>query len=77
VITLIGNNQPAELGHFIEMIESEVGKKAVKNRLPMKAGDVLETFADIEDLKKETGFVPQTSLDIGIKKFVAWYKEYY
>lgn len=73
----IGNNSPVELMHFIETIESKLGKKAVKNLLPIQEGDVPETFADVEALTEAVGFKPATSIEDGIGKFIAWYKEYY
>lgn len=73
----IGNNSPISLNEFIETIEIHVGKKAVKNFLPMQKGDVPRTYADISDLQSATGFAPSTSLNDGIKKFVNWYKNYY
>lgn len=73
----IGNNSPVELMRFIEIIESKLGKKAVKNLLPIQEGDVPETFADIDALTESVGFRPSTSIEEGIGKFVAWYKEYY
>ena len=73
----IGNNQPIELLRFIEVLEEKLGKKAIKNLLPMQDGDVRETCADIGDLEKEIGFRPNTSIEEGIGKFVKWYKEYY
>ena len=73
----IGNNQPVELLHFIEVLEESLGKKAVKNMLPIQDGDVKETFADISDLEKEIDFRPRTPIEAGIGKFVNWYKEYY
>ena len=73
----IGNNQPVELMEFIAVFEDKIGKKAIKQFLPMQAGDVHETYADIEDLEKDIGFKPQTSINEGIGKFVDWYKEYY
>lgn len=73
----IGNNCPVSLSDFIETIEFHVGKKAVKNFLPMQKGDVPRTFADISDLHSATGFAPSTSLNDGIEKFVNWYKGYY
>jgi len=73
----IGNNQPVELMHFISVIEEKIGKKAFKEFLPMQAGDVLITYADVEDLEQDVGFKPKTMIDEGIKKFVDWYKEYY
>lgn len=73
----IGNNQPVELSHFIEVLEAKLGKKAMKNFLPMQDGDVPETYADIEDLTKDVGFRPSTSIETGIGQFVEWYLSYY
>jgi UDP-glucuronate 4-epimerase len=73
----IGNNKPVELLHFIEVIETKLGRKAVKNFLPLQDGDVPETYADIDDLMKEVGFKPSTSIEEGIEQFVKWYIEYY
>lgn len=72
----IGNNEPEELGYFIEILEKECGIKATKEYLPMQMGDVPVTYADISRLHKLTGFKPQTSLEEGLKKFVAWFKNY-
>jgi len=69
----IGNNDPVTLRRFISAIESSVGKKAIENHLPMQAGDVPITFADIEPLKDMCGFDPSTSIEDGIAKFVEWY----
>lgn len=73
----IGNNQPVELLRFIEVIEDKIGKKAVKEFLPMQAGDVLATYADVDDLMRDTGFSPATSLEVGIGRFIDWYRSYY
>ncbi len=73
----IGNNKPVELLHFIEVLEKKLSKKAVKNFLPLQAGDVPETFADVDDLMNDVGFKPATSIEEGIGKFVDWYLEYY
>ncbi|MBR4328534.1 MAG: NAD-dependent epimerase [Candidatus Riflebacteria bacterium] len=73
----IGNNQPVELLKFIETIEEKCGKKAEKIFMPMQAGDVVATYADVSDLMKDTGFSPATPLEIGIGKFVDWYRNYY
>ena len=73
----IGNNQPIELLKFIEILEEKLGVKAVKNFLPIQDGDVEETYADIEDLKRETGFTPSTPIVTGIDNFVKWYRDYY
>ena len=73
----IGNNHPVKISKFIEILEKEIGKDAKKVYLPMQPGDVYQTYADITDLTKETGFVPKTSLGEGLNKFVNWYKEFY
>lgn len=73
----IGNNTPVELGVFISAIEKSLGKKALKNMLPMQAGDVPITYADIDALTNDVGFKPSITVEDGIEKFVAWYKGYY
>ncbi len=73
----IGNNQPVELLRFIEVIEEAIGRKAVKNMLPMQAGDVPATFAEIDDLINDVGFKPKTTVEEGIERFVVWYRRYY
>lgn len=73
----IGNHQPVELMTFIETIENALGKKAIKNMLPMQAGDVVATFAETRELREEFGFAPSTSLRDGVGKFIDWYLEYY
>ncbi len=73
----IGNNQPVELLYFIEVLERCLGKKAIKNLMPIQPGDVPATYADIEDLTKDVGFKPATSIEEGIQKFVDWYKDYF
>jgi len=73
----IGNNHPVELLRFIEVIEDSLGKKAVKNFMPMQPGDVPATYADVDDLINAVGFKPATSIEDGINKFVNWYKDYY
>ena len=73
----IGNNEPVQLMDFIATIENAVGKKAKKNMLPMQDGDVVATYADIEELTRAVGFRPSTPLKQGIEKFVDWYKNYH
>lgn len=73
----IGNNQPVELLQFIELLEQQLGKAAQKNFLPMQAGDLPVTFADINDLVADIGFRPSTSIEDGIQCFVQWYRAYY
>ncbi len=73
----IGNNNPVELLSFIEVLEDCLGKKAEKNILPLQAGDVPATYADVDDLMRDVGFQPSTPIEEGIRRFVAWYREYY
>lgn len=73
----VGNSQPVPLLEFVEAIEEAAGKKAVKELLPLQPGDVPVTYADVSELMRETGFRPQTSIQEGVRKFVAWYKDYY
>jgi UDP-glucuronate 4-epimerase len=73
----VGNNQPEELMHVVAVLEKELGRKAVKEMLPMQPGDVMETFADVGDLMRDVGFRPQTSIEDGIRNFVAWYRDHY
>jgi len=73
----IGNNNPVELMRFIEVLEEALGKKAKKNLLPMQPGDVPATYADVDDLMRDVGFKPATSIEDGIKRFVDWYRGYY
>jgi UDP-glucuronate 4-epimerase len=73
----IGNNQPVELMHYIEVLERCLGREAVKNFLPLQAGDVPDTYADVGDLERDVGYRPSTTVEDGIAKFVAWYRDYY
>jgi len=73
----IGNNHPVSLMRFIDLLEKNLGKKAMKNMLPMQPGDVPITYADVDDLMKDEGFKPCTSIEKGINKFVEWYRSYY
>jgi len=73
----IGNNQPVELLDFIKVLEKCLGKTAKKNFLPIQAGDVPATYADVSDLEREVNFKPKTSVETGIERFVEWYKSYY
>ncbi|MCC5643046.1 NAD-dependent epimerase [Nostoc sp. CHAB 5824] len=73
----IGNNQPVELLHFIEVLESHLGKKVQKNFLPMQPGDVPITYADVDDLVRDVGFRPSTPIEVGLEKFTSWFKSYY
>ena len=73
----IGNGNPIKLMDFINLLEKKLDIKAVKNFLPMQKGDVFETYANTENLKKWIKYKPNTNLDKGLDKFVEWYKNYY
>lgn len=72
----LGNHQPAELSSMIALLEKAIGKSAVKEYLPMQQGDVVETYADIDESTRELGFLPKTSLESGLNSFVDWYLSY-
>lgn len=73
----IGNNSPVRLMDFIEAIEEKTGKEAIKNYMPLQAGDVPATYANVEDLFRDIDFQPQTNIKDGVGKFVDWYVDYY
>jgi UDP-glucuronate 4-epimerase len=73
----IGNHTPIDLLHFIGVLEQALGKRAVLNLLPMQPGDALATFADVDDLIRDVGFAPSTPIEVGVERFVNWYREYY
>lgn len=73
----IGNNKPVELMQFIRVLESCLGRKAVMNMLPIQPGDVPATYADIDDLVRDTGFRPSTTIEEGLTNFVRWYNDFY
>jgi UDP-glucuronate 4-epimerase len=73
----VGNHRPEDLMHVVAVLERELGREAVKEMLPMQPGDVMETFADIDDLTRDTGLRPETSIEDGIRGFVAWYRDHY
>ena len=73
----IGNNQPVKLMRYIEVIEECLGKQAQKNFLPLQAGDVPETYADIDDLVRDVGYRPATPIEVGVRQFVDWFCGYY
>jgi UDP-glucuronate 4-epimerase len=73
----IGNNNPVELIKFIEVIEDVLGKKANMEFMDMQPGDVVATYADVDDLMEDVGFKPETPVEIGIKRFVQWFKDFY
>ena len=73
----IGNNEPVELLHYIEVLENCLGTKAEKNLLPLQLGDVPDTYADVQDLVRDVGYKPNMSVEQGVANFVAWYRDYY
>jgi UDP-glucuronate 4-epimerase len=73
----IGNHQPVELLHFIDVLEHSLGKKAEKRLMPLQPGDVPATYADIDDITNDVGFKPTTPIEVGIPRFVKWYREFY
>ncbi|WP_035678547.1 NAD-dependent epimerase/dehydratase family protein, partial [Bradyrhizobium liaoningense] len=73
----VGNHHPEELMHVVGLLERELGRTAIKELLPMQPGDVRETFADVEDLMRDTGFAPSTPIEHGVHNFVTWYRDYF
>jgi UDP-glucuronate 4-epimerase len=73
----IGNNRPEELMHVVALLEKEFGRTAIKEMLPMQPGDVPATYADVEDLARDVGFKPATSIEDGIAQFSRWFREYH
>ncbi|MHC1712920.1 MAG: NAD-dependent epimerase [Solidesulfovibrio sp.] len=73
----IGNNNSVTLLRFIEVIEEALGKKAIMDLLPLQPGDVPATYANVDDLIRDVGFRPATTIETGINKFIDWYREYY
>ena len=73
----IGSNSPVELLHYIDVLEKCLGKKAEKNLLPLQAGDVPDTYADVDALIKDVDYKPSTPVETGIANFVSWYRDYY
>jgi UDP-glucuronate 4-epimerase len=73
----IGSNNPVQLLRYIEVLEETLGIEAKKNFLPLQPGDVPDTYADVGDLIRDVGYQPDTPIEVGIQKFVAWYKDYY
>ena len=73
----LGNHQAIGLGRYIEVLEECLGKKAIKNLLPLQPGDVPDTFADVDELARDFDYRPNTPIEVGIARFVAWYKQFY
>src|SRR4051794_15242728 len=73
----VGNHRPEELMHVVGLLERELGRTAIKELRPMQPGDVVETFADVEDLMRDTGFAPSTPIEHGVHNFVPWYRAHF
>ncbi|MDJ0807953.1 MAG: NAD-dependent epimerase [Gammaproteobacteria bacterium] len=73
----IGNNEPVELMRYIEVLEKSLGKQAKLNMLPLQDGDVVATYADVTDLIADTGYKPDTPLEVGVDNFAKWFRDYY
>jgi len=73
----IGNNQPIELAHYIAVLEAKLGRSAEKILLPLQPGDVPDTYANVAELARDTGYAPSTPVEVGIGRFVDWYREFY
>ena len=73
----IGNNQPAEVPYVVSLLEKSLGRTAQREMAPMQPGDVPETYADVDDLMRDVGFKPSTSIEDGVARFIAWYREYH
>lgn len=73
----IGNHEPVELLYLIDLLEQNLGRTAIKNLLPMQPGDVPATYADIDDLVRDSGFQPATPIEEGVRRFVEWYRAFY
>jgi UDP-glucuronate 4-epimerase len=73
----IGNHRPEKLMDFIATLEACIGREAIKDFYPMQPGDVYQTYADVTDLRNDFGFSPDTPIQVGLQKFVEWYRDYY
>jgi UDP-glucuronate 4-epimerase len=73
----IGNHRSEELTRMIEVLEEACGRRAEKVLMPMQAGDVRDTYADISAIQRDLGFEPTTAIDVGVPRFVQWYREYH
>jgi UDP-glucuronate 4-epimerase len=73
----IGNHRPVQLDRYIAVIERCLGRRAIKNLLPLQPGDVPDTYADVEELRADTGWSPDTPIEVGVQRFIDWYREFY
>ncbi|MGH6995965.1 MAG: protein CapI, partial [Stellaceae bacterium] len=73
----LGNNRAEDLGNFVAALETALGRTAKRQNLPMQKGDVPATYADIAAARRDLGFAPRTSIDVGLRRFVDWYRDYH
>jgi UDP-glucuronate 4-epimerase len=73
----IGNNEPADVPYVVSLIEKSLGRTAIREMAPMQPGDVPATYADVDDLMRDVGFRPSTTIEDGVARFIAWYREYH
>lgn len=73
----IGNSRPVRLGTYVDALEAALGRKAIRKLVPAQPGDVPDTFADISELSRSTGYAPSVTVEEGVRRFVAWYRQYY
>jgi UDP-glucuronate 4-epimerase len=73
----IGNNQTVDVSHVVDLLEAELGRKPIREMVPIQPGDVTETWADVDALMRDVGFRPATSIVEGVRRFIAWYRDYY
>jgi UDP-glucuronate 4-epimerase len=73
----IGSNRPIDLLRYIEVLENLLGRRAEKVMLPIQPGDVADTFADVRELQEDIGYRPTTPIEVGVRNFVEWFREYY
>jgi UDP-glucuronate 4-epimerase len=73
----VGNRKKVKLLDYIKILEKQLGKKAVRNELPLQAGDLPDTWADCSEIGNDLGYNPETPLELGIERFVRWYREYF
>ena len=73
----IGNNRAEDLGRYIDVIEEALGKTAQRNLLPLQPGDVPDTYADVSELVEDLDYRPETTIEVGVRRFVDWYRSYY
>jgi UDP-glucuronate 4-epimerase len=73
----VGNNQSVEISQVVDLLEAELGRNAIRELAPIQPGDVTDTCADVDELMRDVGFRPATPIGEGVRRFVAWYRDYY